>query len=393
MARNSDQFFETENPGGLLSGFLAEEDEFDRRTLWRLGSWAVVSVGAVIVALYANQSSIGLRREQVAAADLARQSQQIQLLARESQSEARRLASAIDTLSGDRDRLYSRVTVLEQGLDSVTGSIAKQSAAATPPPAAAAASAEAQNPPPAPAVPPVTTTAAATAAPAADKPQAAATGETGPATSASVAQAASDPPAATPSTPLMPSKSIMAPPDPAAGKLIESNLPPKPFTSAPMPDVVASAPPADDAEPDVSEALPVAVRQTEFAIDLGGANSLPGLRTLWRGLLKSNPALAALRPRIAVKEGRNGLGMQLRLVAGPLRDAATAAKICAALVESKRSCATAEFDGQRLAMNAGDPLAQARPVVRKRSVAKHTAGEEPAKKPETSTLSSIFSRR
>ncbi len=92
MARNSDQLFETENTGGLLSGFLAEEDEFDRRSLWRLGSWAAASVGAVIVALYANQSSIGLRREQVAAADLARQSQQIQLLAKESQNEARRLA-------------------------------------------------------------------------------------------------------------------------------------------------------------------------------------------------------------------------------------------------------------------------------------------------------------
>ena len=65
-----------------------------------------------------------LRREQIAAADLARQSQQIQSIAKESQNETRRLASAIDTLNGDRDRLYSRVTVLEQGLDSVTGAIA-----------------------------------------------------------------------------------------------------------------------------------------------------------------------------------------------------------------------------------------------------------------------------
>ena len=91
------------------------------------------AVGAVIVAVLANQSSIGLRREQVAAADLARQSQQIQLVAKESQNEARRLASAIDTLNGDRDRLYSRVTVLEQGLDSVTGSIARQNASGAQP--------------------------------------------------------------------------------------------------------------------------------------------------------------------------------------------------------------------------------------------------------------------
>lgn len=76
MARDSDKRagnFETENTGGLLSGFLAEEDEFDRRALWRLGSWAVASVGAVIIAMLANQTSTGTRREQIASADLARQ--------------------------------------------------------------------------------------------------------------------------------------------------------------------------------------------------------------------------------------------------------------------------------------------------------------------------------
>src|SRR5882724_8175689 len=147
--------FETENTGGLLSGFLAEEEEFEWRSLWRLGSWGVASVGAVIIALLANQSSIGSRRDQVAAADLARQSQQIQSVAKDSQNEARRLASAIDTLNGDRDRLYSRVTVLEHGLDSVTGTVARQN-----PPAAAA--------PQAASVPP--TVSSATSSPATSSP-------------------------------------------------------------------------------------------------------------------------------------------------------------------------------------------------------------------------------
>src|SRR6476469_4746155 len=81
---------------------------------------------------------------------------------------------------------------------------------------------------------------------------------------------------------------------------------------------------------------------------------------LWRGLLKSKStaSLAALRTIIVVKESNTGLGMQLRLVAGPLSDAATAAKICAALVESQRSCETAVFDGQRLAMKADEPSAR-----------------------------------
>src|SRR5439155_18873787 len=172
MAKNTDHLarsFETENTGGVLTGFLAEEDELDRGSLWRLGSWGAASVGAVIVALYANQSSIGSRRDQVAAADLLRQSQQSQALARENQNETRRLASAIDTLNSDRDRLYARVTVLEQGLDSVTGAIARQNSAAASAQATATSSPTAENQPaaqspaPAPAASPVATTVAATA--------------------------------------------------------------------------------------------------------------------------------------------------------------------------------------------------------------------------------------
>jgi len=73
MARDTDHLaggLDSENTGGLLTGFLAEEEEFDPRSLWRLGSWGAASLGAVIVALYASQSSIGLRREQLAAADV-----------------------------------------------------------------------------------------------------------------------------------------------------------------------------------------------------------------------------------------------------------------------------------------------------------------------------------
>jgi hypothetical protein len=392
MARDSDHLagsLDTENTGGLLTGFVAEEEEIDRRAMWRLGSWGVASVGAVIVALYANQSAMGLRREQVAAADLTRQSQQIQSVAKESASEARRLASAIDTLNGDRDRLYSRVTVLEQGLDSVTGTIARQNPTATSPQAATASEPAPASQSPAPVVAPVATSAAK----AGDKPAADALAPAqDPATVASVAQPTGN---ATPATPLMASKSMMAPPDPAAGKLIEPGAAAKTVASAPIPDVVASLAPADDADIEQADAAAPksAVQRTEFGIDLGGANSLAGLRGLWRGLLKSHPALAALRPVIAVRESSSGRGMQLRLVAGPLIDAAAAAKICAVLTESQRACETTVFDGQRLAMKADDIPGPVKPAVRKRGTPKRATNEEPAKKPETSTLSSLFSRR
>jgi hypothetical protein len=387
--------FETENTGG---GFLAEEDEFDRRKLWRLGSWGVASVGAVVLAVLANQSSIGWRRDQVAAADLTRQAQQLQSVARDSQSEARRLALAVETLNSDRDRLYSRVTSLEQGLESVTGTIAKQAAVPVslrPVPAWPAGETAAVLASPPPVVAPVAT--AAAAAPA--KPPKAAVETTveatvapepAPATVSSVGPAPQNPPVASPATPLMAEKSILAPPDPAAGKLIGPEAP-KTVTSAPIPEIVAAV--GVNAE---AEAIAPILLRTEFGVDVGGANSVGGLRALWRGLLKSksNAPLSELRPIIVVREGAGGLGLQLRLVAGPLRDAAAAAKICAALIENRRACETTVFDGQRLSLQADQPPAAAKPAPRKRSSAKPTpaAVEETAKKPEPRSLSTLFKR-
>jgi hypothetical protein len=406
MAKDSDHLagrFDTENTGGFLTGFLAEEDNFDRRTLWRLGSWAAASVGAVVVAVMSNHSSIGLHRDQVAGTELARQSQQIQSVAKESQNEARRLASAIETLNGDRDRLYSRVTVLEQGLESVTGAIARQGPAAALPqvPATTSASTEPQstpqastpqNPAAAPVVSPVAAAAPATPA---EKPavEAATARNSSPAAVPFVAQGTSNSPATPTALPLMASKSILAQPDAGAGKLIKPETAANAVTASPMPEVVAPAASADDAErdPPWATSSKVAVQRTEFGVDVGGANSLGGLRALWRGL-KSNTALAALRPIIVVKESTTGLGMQLRLVAGPLADAAAAAKICAALLESQRPCETTVFDGQRLAMKTEEPPASAKPAPRKRSIGKRAVVEEPPQKPET-TLSSLFTRR
>jgi hypothetical protein len=418
MAKGSDRLGSSrgiDETGDGLSGFLADEEELDRRALWRLGTWAVVAIGAVIVALVTNQSSIGLRHDQTAAADLLRQTQQVQLAAKETQSEARRLASAIETLNSDRDRLYSRVTVLEQGLDSVTGAIARQNstpsassaqasansgttsatavnpataspvaastapasaagpvaaaspskAAPTPPASAAPAATASVDPPPAspkpaPAIAPV----AATTAAVADKPASApAISEPGsPVASIPSQKPAQKPEAAQPFGLLMASKSMIGPPDPAASKLVEAKrieamTPPKTVTSAPMPEIAAVAPAApQETRPDQASTPELVVKRTEFGVDVGGANSIPGLRALWRGLLKSrsNVALVALRPIIVIKENSNGLGMQLRLVAGPIRDAAAAAKICASLTVNDRSCTTAVFEGQRLALSADE---------------------------------------
>jgi hypothetical protein len=460
MAKNSDQRaggFDAENTGGVLSGLLAEEEHLDRRAMFRLAAWGVVAVGAVVVAVLANQSGMKLRRDETAALDLSRQSLQIQSVAKESQNETRRLASAIDTLNGDRDRLYLRLTSLEQGLESVTGAIAKQNApppaasspVATPPAATAPAATLAATPQPvaqntepesAPVIAPVTTVAAAALEKSASerRSESKKSMQARAAPVAAATPAASDTTPATSAMPLMASKSMMGPPDPAAGKLIEPKstepeapaksaaaatpapAPPAPVTSvaaapaapaiataasaaatppptrtttsAPAPEVAAAAPAADKPatdkstadKKDVADAAPatvpqLAVKRTEFGVDVGGANSVGGLRALWRGLLKwrSSAALAGLQPIIVVKEGNNGLGMQLRLVAGPLTDAAAAARICAAMTINDRHCETTVYDGQRLALVAEDTPSKTEAIAAK-PPAERQSSEKPS---------------
>lgn len=80
MAKDSDRLadaFGTKETGGLFSGLLAEESAFDRRMMWRLGSWGVAAVGAVVIAVMANQAQLGWRRDQAAATDLARQADRL----------------------------------------------------------------------------------------------------------------------------------------------------------------------------------------------------------------------------------------------------------------------------------------------------------------------------
>jgi hypothetical protein len=414
LAKKTDHLagFETEDTGGLFSSLLAEEDDFDRRrTLWRVASWGVGSIAAVVIAVMANQASLGWRRDQAMTADLVQQANRLQSVARESQNEARRLASAVETLNSDRDRLYTRVTVLEQGLDSVTGAIARQSA----PPAAQAAptqpDAQPAAQPPAPAVAtkpaPQSEKAAAVAAiaPVATKPAAlsekatAAAGvEPPPATTSTVKEVPTKP-AAMPATPLVESKSIMAPPDPAAGKLIEPAKPANAIVPEPLPAVVAAAPPSETAEPEVAEIALPRVLRTEFGVDVGGANSIAGLRALWRGLLKSrsNAPLTALQPIIVIREGPGGRGMQLRLVAGPLGDAATAAKLCAVMTENNRHCETAVFDGQRLSFKPDDadikPVAPATsPAARRKNVPQKRAAIE-ERTGRSSSWTSFFDKK
>ena len=354
---------------GWLANLLADEEQYDRRKLWQLGSWAAATLGALTFAFLAAQSSNAMRGDLASANELVLKNLQLAEAAVERETEARRLTSAIDILNADRDRLYARVSGLEQGLDSVTGSI-KRSAPLGPAPFVSSA-------PPIIGVP-ETVIAQPTPAQPPSAPLARLAIED---KTSIVARPTKD--VTTPE----PSVSAAVVPEPKLESMPESKKPSEPpQATTTVPDIAAAAPPSPAASAIVTAAIPAAepnsaeiapeipATKTEFGVDLGTASSLEGLRALWRGVQISNKKLMTpLRPIVTLKE-RSGLGMQLRLVAGPLADAAAAARICAVLTESERPCETAFFDGQRLAAGPEarpeTPAARSPPPRRRKSSAR-----------------------
>jgi hypothetical protein len=103
--------------------------------------------------------------------------------------------------------------------------------------------------------------------------------------------------------------------------------------------------------PDTGAAGESAAIRTEFAVDLGGDPSLEGARSLWSALkAQHGPVLDGLRPLVAVRENGAGGAIELRLVVGPLANAAAAARLCATLATAGLACQATVFEGQRLAL-------------------------------------------
>ncbi len=95
---------------GWLDQLIADEDEPERATLWRLGSWAIAAVVALTLGLMSGQVPDSAKRSAAAEAELATQAQRIEGLARDTRQETRRIAAAVETLNSDRDRLFGRMT-------------------------------------------------------------------------------------------------------------------------------------------------------------------------------------------------------------------------------------------------------------------------------------------
>ena len=392
MARDTDHLagsFETENTGGLLTGFLAEEDEFDRRALWRLGSWGAAAVGAVIVARarqpvldrIAARAGRGRRSGAAGPADpVGRQGKPERdaaagLRHRYPEQRSRpavfpRHRAGTGPGFGDRRDCAAKSPPRRppQPLRQLAASRQPHRPATLRPPAAAhTAAADDRRP-----RPDVSRRRRRPNDRGGARSQPEAGDGRGNSREASDVAPDAGPRRLRPQ-PAPPNRSSDAG-DAADGIEIDDGAARSAAGKADRTgrrrrSTVASArrcrkwsprrSPPDDAgsgrERDRRPRLPSS-EPNSGSISAAPIRSAACARC-GAGLLKSksNAPLAALRPIIVVKEGSNGLGMQLRLVAGPLSDAAAAAKICAALIESERPCETTVFDGQRLAMKADEP--------------------------------------
>lgn len=206
-----------------------------------------------------------------------------------SEREINRLNDAVRVLASERDRLATRLDQLERSVGDITATIPQQKRAPVD-----------DEPPAPPTAPPVQVVTPPNPAP---RPQSA------------------NPPA--------------NPPAPQTTTQVVPAIPQQ---------VAANETPAANAEnPNTT--------RTEFGVDLGGEKTVDGLRARWATLRGNHGStLDGLRPLISVKEGQKSGTVELRLVAGPIPNAAAAARVCARLQTSGVPCIPTVFDGQRLSL-------------------------------------------
>jgi hypothetical protein len=103
---------------------------------------------------------------------------------------------------------------------------------------------------------------------------------------------------------------------------------------------------------------------TELGVDIGGAASFDALRTLWVSTKSQHVGLLDdFHPVVAVRENARSKSPDLRLIVGPVENAAAAAQICAKLSATRRYCQPVAFRGQRLARADTAPVPERKPAA------------------------------
>ena len=102
--------------------------------------------------------------------------------------------------------------------------------------------------------------------------------------------------------------------------------------------------------PRMSPNDPTVMMRTSFAIEIGHADSMKELRARWKEIADAHrPELAGFDPLVAVRETDKGK-LVLRLLAGPMSNAADAITLCMQIRDKGADCTPVSYEGQRLAL-------------------------------------------
>jgi len=269
--------------------------------LLRITAWGTAAALAMGAAVFIAQTPSGTERLQVAFADTVLPQQAI--AAKAPDPAVAILQAKFDRLSADRERLETRLTSLEQGLDDITGSIRSQSDRREPSVQAKAASQPFIEPPLIPRLETLTL------------------------------------------TPRQPAPKREATPVPAPEPEIAKTPPaaePKQSEAGPQAEAAAPVPPAR-----VAALPPPAKRGAEFGIELGTAADMAALQHRWMGIKANHgPLLVGLSP-VAVKDKHPG-SASLRLIAGPVKSMAAARELCAKFAAQNGYCFPRQVDAAEI---------------------------------------------
>jgi len=153
-------------------------------------------------------------------------------------------------------------------------------------------------------------------------------------------------------------KAPSTPPPPVASWLatattpfiaVPGTLPPSGWDAAPRPPSTASAAAAAAAAQPLDAIAPAA--NAAYGVEIGSASSIKALHARWAGIRSAHlQLLDGLTPVVSLRENPRSHKTELRLVVGPLANAAAAAQLCATLMAVQLSCLPTMFDGHNLAL-------------------------------------------
>lgn len=154
-------------------------------------------------------------------------------------------------------------------------------------------------------------------------------------------------PGASSSTTLSPIRTVSAEIRDSVGSATPEGLPTALFVQneAGERDVTGSIPPTV-----LPDGPTMVSTKSSFGADIGGSGNIRDIRALWANV---QPGLSvrghALEPLLVFQDGTPM--QQLRLVVGPVSNAADIALLCAMMPASVQSCSLAPYQGQKLPAN------------------------------------------